>query len=110
MASWDTVRNAGRLVALHGEAMTLKREGEASTITLRGKRVPGTVADIGGSAAQQEFRIKIGTTELAASPWASKVPVRHDSIVVDGRERSILDVRPLGDAGIVALYELLVAG
>ena len=94
----------------HGEAMTLKREGEASTITLRGKRVPGTVADIGGSAAQQEFRVKIGTTELAASPWASKAPVRTDSIIIDGRERSILDVRPLGDAGIVVLYELLVAG
>ncbi len=110
MAASDIVRNAARLVALHGEAMTLKREGEASTVTLRGKRVPGAVADIGGSAAQQEFRIKIGTTELAASPWASKAPVRHDSIVVDGRERTILDVRPLGDAGTVALYALLVAG
>mgnify|MGYP007028107295 FL=1 len=110
MAASDTVRNAGRLVTHHGEAMTLKREGEASTITLRGKRVPGTVADIGGSAAQQEFRVKIGTTELAASPWASKAPVRHDSIVIDGRERAILDVRPLGDAGAVALYELAVAG
>lgn len=110
MATSDTVRNAGRLVALHGEAMTLKREGEASTVSLRGKRLPGTVADIGGSAAQQEFRVKIGTTELAASPWASKAPVRTDSIIIDGRERSILDVRPLGDAGTVALYELLVAG
>ncbi len=110
MAASDVVRNAARLVSLHGETMVLKREGEVSTITLRGKRVPGTVADIGGSAAQQEFRVKIGTTELAASPWASKAPVRHDSIVVDGRERSILDVRPLGEAGTVALYELLVAG
>ena len=54
--------------------------------------------------------MKIGTTELAASPWASKAPVRTDSIIIDGRERSILDVRPLGDAGIVVLYELLVAG
>ena len=110
MAASDVVRNAARLVALHGEAMTLKREGEASTVTLRGKRLAGSVTDIGGSVAQQEFRIKIGTTELAASPWASKAPARHDSIVIDGRERSILDVRPLIDAGTVALYELLVAG
>ena len=110
MAATDVVRNAARLVALHGETMVLKREGEASTVTLRGKRLPGAVVDIGGSAAQQEFRIKIGTTELAVSPWVSKAPVRHDSIVIDGRERSILDVRPLGDAGTVALYELLVAG
>jgi hypothetical protein len=110
VAASDIVRNATRLVALHGEAMTLKRENEASVVTLRGKRVLGTVADIGGSAAQQEFRVKIGTTELAASPWANKTPVRSDSIVVDGRERAILDVRPLGDAGTVALYDLLVAG
>ena len=104
------VAEVNAILQEHGEAMTLKREGEASTITLRGKRVPGTVADIGGSAAQQEFRVKIGTTELVVSSWASKTPVRSDSIVVDGRERSILDVRPLGDAGTVALYELLVAG
>ena len=90
--------------------MTLKREGEASTVTLRGKRLPGSVTYIGGSAVQQEFRVKIGTSELSSSAWTSKAPVRHDSIVIDGRERSILDVRPLGDAGTVALYELLVAG
>ena len=34
MAASDVVRNAARLVALHGEAMTLKREGEASTVIL----------------------------------------------------------------------------
>ncbi len=106
----NLVTEVNAIMQEHGEAMTLKREGEASTVTLRGKRLPGTVADIGSSAAQQELRIKIGTTELAASSWASKAPVRSDSIVVAGRERSILDVRPLGDAGTVALYELLVAG
>ena len=104
------VAEVNAILQEHGEAMTLKREGEASTITLRGKRVLGTVADIGGSAAQQEFRVKIGTAELVVSSWASKTPVRSDSIVIDGRERSILDVRPLGDAGTVVLYELSVAG
>ena len=106
----NLVAEVNAILQEHGETMTLKREGEASTVTLRGKRVLGTVADIGGSAAQQEFRVKIGTTALAASPWASKAPVRTDSIIIDGRERSILDVRPLGEAGTVALYELLGAG
>ena len=110
MSAVDVVRNAARLIALHGETMVLKRASEATAVVLKGKRLVGSTVDVGGSAAQQEFRVKIGTTELAASPWASKAPARHDSIVIDGRERSILDVRPLGDAGTVALYELLVAG
>jgi len=110
MSAVDVVRNAARLIALHGEPMVLKRASEGTTVVLKGKRLVGSMVDIGGSAVQQEFRVKIGTTELAASPWASKAPARHDSIVIDGRERSILDVRPLGDAGTVALYELLVAG
>ena len=110
MSSGGVARNAVRLLATHGETMVLKRASEDTTISLKGKRLVGSMVDIGGSAAQQEFRVKIGTTELAASPWASNAPVRHDSIVIDGRERSILDVRPLGDAGTVALYELLVAG
>lgn len=110
MSSGGVARNAARLLTTHGETMVLMRASEDTTIPLKGKRLGGSMVDIGGSAAQQEFRVKIGTTELATSPWARKAPVRHDSIVVDGRERSILDVRPLGDAGTVALYELVVAG
>ena len=110
MTASDTARNAARLIARHGETMVLKRASEDTAVVLKGKRLVGSTVDVGGSAVQQEFRIRIGTTELAASPWASKAPGRHDSIIVDGRERSILDVRPLGDAGTVALYELLVAG
>lgn len=110
MSAGDAARNAARLVARHGETMVLKRASEATTITVTGKRLVGSTVDIGGSAVQQEFRVKIGTSELSSSAWTSKAPVRHDSIVIDGRDRSILDVRPLGDAGTVALYELLVAG
>ncbi len=110
MSAGDAARNAARLVARHGETMVLKQASEATTITLKGKRLVGLTVDVGGSAVQQEFRVKIGTSELSSSAWTSKAPVRHDSIVIDGRERSILDVRPLGDAGTVALYELLVAG
>jgi hypothetical protein len=110
MSTGDAARNAARLLARHGETMVLKRASEATAVVLKGKRLVGSTVDVGGSAVQQEFRVKIGTSELSSSVWTSKAPVRHDSIVIDGRERSILDVRPLGDAGTVALYELLVGG
>lgn len=102
---------AARFVAERGDTMTLAREGEATAITLKGKRVPGTTVPVGNSAEQQQFRVKISVAELAASAWAVKVPSSStDTITVDGVPRMILDSRPLGDAGRVALYELEVAG
>lgn len=99
------------IVAAHGESMTLARQGEGTTIALKGKRVPGTTVTVGNSAEQQSFRVKIGTAELAASAWAVKVPNSGtDSLTVDGRERTVMDVRPIGDGGTVALYELDVVG
>jgi hypothetical protein len=98
-----------RILAAHGESMTLKREGAAS-IAVKAKRLPGSIESIGGSAVQQEFQVRLGTAELAASSWSPAVPVRTDSIVIDDRERSILDVRPLRDGDVVHLYELTVAG
>ena len=98
-----------RIIAAHGESMTLKREGSTS-IAVKGKRLQGTTDQVGGSAVHQEFRVRLGTAELAASSWSPAAPVRTDSIVIDDRERSILDVRPLGDAGVVHMYELTVAG
>lgn len=104
------LETAARMIAAHGEDMTLARAGETS-ITLKGKRVPGTTESIGNSAEQQRFRVKIGTAELAASAWATKAPSSStDTLTVGGRVRSVLDVRPLADAGTVALYELEVAG
>jgi hypothetical protein len=103
--------NAARIIAAHGETMTLARESEASTITLKGKRIPGTTDDVGGSAEQQRFRVKIAPTELLASAWASKVPSSAgDTLTVGGRVRTVVDVRPLGDGDVVALYELEVLG
>lgn len=94
----------------HGETMVLKRAGQ-TPITLKGKRIPGTTEAVGGTAVQQRFRVKIGVTELDASPWASKQPsARTDTINVGGVERAILDVRPLGDGGVIALFELEVEG
>lgn len=98
------------VLAEHGESMTLSRASHTS-IALIGKRIPGTTEETGGSAEQQRFRVKIGTAELDASAWASKVPsASGDTITVGGRVRTIVDVRPLGDGGTVALYELEVIG
>lgn len=102
---------AAKTVARHGETMTLSREGEATTITLKGKRIPGTTDDVGGSAQQQRFRVKIAPTELLASAWTSKVPNSGtDTLTIGGRVRVVVDVRPLGDGDTVALYELEVVG
>jgi hypothetical protein len=104
---------AGRIAALiaeRGAPMTLRRDGE-SDLALVGARVgSNAIDDTGGTGAQQGFRVRIAPTELAASAWATKAPRRHDRIVTDGRERSVLDVRPLYVAAEVAAYDLTVAG
>lgn len=105
------VANAARMISQRGETMTLRREGEATTISLKGKRVVGTTEEAGNSAEVQRFRIKIGYSELDASAWATKVPSANtDSITVGGRERTVLDVRPLNDGGSKSIYELEVEG
>lgn len=98
----------------HGETMVLSRSTEGTTITLKGKRVAGTLDNV-GNGDQQTFRVLIGTAELAASAWSSKVPTAGgngagDTITVDGRARNVLDVRPRSDGDVVALYDLEVAG
>lgn len=108
MASY-LAEQVAAVLAEHGETMTLSRASHTA-ITLKGKRLIGTTEEIGASAEQQRFRVKIGTAELDASAWASKVPTTADTLTVGGRVRAILDVRPLGDGGSVALYELEVAG
>lgn len=100
---------AAGVIREHGATITLKREGETD-LPLKGKRLPGEPIDIGGSAVQQGFRVKIAPVELLASAWQSKAPRRGDTLVVDGRERQVLDVQPRLDGDTVALYELTVAG
>lgn len=98
------------VMAEHGEDMTLARANETA-ITLKGKRIIGTTEQVGGSAEQQRFRVRIGTAELDASAWAVKAPsADSDTLTVGGRVRTVVDVRPLGDGGTVALYELEVMG
>ena len=111
MSAAGTARNVARLILKHGETMTLSREGEATTISLKGKRIPGGTDDVGGSAEQQRFRVKIAPNELLASAWVTKVPSSStDTLTVGGRVRAIADVRPLGGGDTVALYELEVVG
>lgn len=102
---------AAAVVREHGETMILSREGEATTISLKGKRIAGTTDDVGGSAVAQRFRVKIAPTELLASAWSSKVPSANtDTLTIGGRARTVVDVRPLGDGDVVALYEIEVVG
>lgn len=99
-----------RMLARYGQTLTLIRAGETD-LSLKGKRIPGSLVDTGNSATQQEFRVKIAPTELLASTWAVKEPSANgDALMVDGRPRTVLDVKPLREGETVALYELLVAG
>lgn len=111
MPGVGTASNAARIIAAHGETMTLSRDGEATTISLKGKRIPGSTEETGGSAEAQRFRVKIAPTELLASAWATKVPSSStDTLTVGGRARTVVDCKPLGDGDVVALYELEVVG
>ena len=111
MSAAGTAEAVARIIAAHGETMTLSREGEATTISLKGKRIPGSTDDVGGSAKAQRFRVKIAPTELLASAWASKAPsASTDTLTVGGRARTVVDWKPLGDGDTVALYELEVVG
>lgn len=100
---------AARFIAEHGETMTLSRTGHAD-IPLKGKRYGNSTEDLGNSSQQQVFRVRIGTDELSASPWATKAPKRGDKLLVDGRSRAVRDAFPLKDGDAVALYEIEVAG
>lgn len=103
-------RGFARIMAGRGQAMTLKRSGEAD-LAVKGKRLLLRVLeDAVGNASQDAFRLKIGTAELTASTWASPVPKPGDTIVIDGRTCSVLGVWPLEDAGATIAYELEVAG
>lgn len=109
MSGLATKRRANRVMQRHGAAMVLRRAGHAP-IDLKGKRIPGSTEETGGSARQQRFKVKIGVLELEASAWADKAPSASDTIDVDGRSRTIDDVTPLGDGGVIALYLLEVFG
>ena len=111
MFSQYVADQAAAVIQEHGETMTLSRQGEATTISLKGKRIPGSTDETGGSAEHQRFRVKIAPTELLASAWASKIPSSStDTLTVGGRPRTVVDFCPLGDGDTVALYELEVVG
>ena len=94
------------MLALSAEAVP----GEGTTVTLAAKRVGGVLEPLDNTAVQQRFRVLIGTAELTASAWASKVPVRTDKLTFAGRVRAVMDARPIKDGDTVGLYELDVVG
>ncbi len=73
MSAHTIKARANRVMRRHGNAMVLRRDGP-SPITLKGKRVPGSTEEVGGTAKQQRFKVKIGVIELEASNWPVKEP------------------------------------
>lgn len=103
------IEAVARIIGLHGQSMTLKRAGELD-LAIKAKRVPGSIEDIGNGQQQQNFRVKMRTTELDASAWTDKKPGFGDSVVVDGRTRAVLDAIPLKDGDVTMIWQLEVAG
>lgn len=100
-----------RMLNRFGRSMTLTRSSEGTTITLKGMRVLGSAESLGNTAEQQRFRVRIGTSELAASAWAVKAPnAQGDTLTVDSYVRTITDAQPLNEAGTVVGYVLEVVG
>lgn len=110
MAGAFTARRVDALIAGHGMPATLARAGEATTIALSAKRYGSVEADTGNSAAQQEFKVRIGTAALAASDWADKTPKRFDTLAFDGKARKVLNVDTREDSGVTVMHILTVAG
>ena len=107
----DPAAAASRIIDRHGETMSLQRAGHTA-LAVKGKRLAGgSVVPTGNTATQQDFEVKLSTTQLLASSWVSKVPsASTDTLTIDGRARAILDVQPLKDGDVVAAYVLAVAG
>lgn len=104
-------KTSRRMLDRAGDSATLARDGEGTTITLKARRIGGSIEELGGvTAAQQVFRVKIGATEIEASAWSVKAPKRGDRLTIGGRARAVLDVQPIKERMAVALYELEVAG
>ena len=110
MAGAFTARRVDALIAGHGMPSTLARAGEATTIALYAKRYGSVEADTGNTAAQQEFKVRIGTAALVASAWADKAPRRFDTLAVDGKARKVLNVDTREDAGVAVMHILTVVG
>ncbi len=111
----NLVDTADRFFAEYGDAATLARSGEVTTIALYARRIGpmrigGSLAPIGNTAAQQQFVVKVSAGEIAASAWAVKEPKRADKLTFDGRVRTVMDAKAIKDGATVGLYELEVAG
>ena len=106
----SVVATAASIIARYGKTMTLIRPGETD-LSLKGKRLAGSITEAGGTSRQQEFQVLISTTELLASDWANKAPSADtDQIMVDGKLCALLDAQPRSEGNIVAMYDLTVAG
>lgn len=110
MSAAFRARRVAAIIAKQGRAMTLRRAGE-SDLAVRGVRQEGASIEAGNTATQQVFKVRITPTELLASSWASKVPASSgDVLVVEGRIRTVIEVEPIHDGDVLAMYDLTVAG
>ena len=96
----------------HGEAMTLRRTSDGTTLSVKGKRLmksrKGGV-EIDSSLTDDELYFRIGNSEIAAAGWS--VPAHGDKIASsDGHYYNINHVDTRLDSGVTVSHFIFVDG
>ena len=111
-------RRTADIIALHGEAMTLRRpahgdETEWTDVAVKGKRhaPPGGVgAELVGAMTQKTLRVTISNREIAAADWPGP-PRKGDYLVIAGKEYALVDdADTRTDRGAVVAHFLTAEG
>lgn len=109
MSAADT---AQRFMKAYGEAMVLKRQGQAD-LPLQGKRLmksrTGGHGEFSNSAAETDLYVRIGNNEIVAAAWPGP-PAIGDIILFGGRNYSITHVDTRVHAGVTVVHFMFVAG
>lgn len=112
MSGANTARRMNQIMNDHGEAMTLKRGGQAD-LAVKGKRLmrsrTGGAGEFSNSAADTALYVRISNVEIAASAWPNP-PVIGDIIVMGGRGYSINHVDTRVDGATVLAHFMFLDG
>jgi hypothetical protein len=104
----STTAEYSRVLALHGETMTLQRSGQTDT-TIKGFMRSLRPDELVGELKQDDRRIITGSAELAEAVWP--VPIhRGDKIVVRGHTYTVQSADGVASGSLVVRYNLLVRG
>lgn len=109
-----TAARVAEIIALHGEAMTLRRPvGTTSTsftdVTVTGKRQGFNGADLVGDLRQGDIEVRISNKEIAAAAWPGP-PRNGDKLVAASKTYTVQNCDTRYHDGEIWLHILTVRG